>query len=117
VNENNSKDANNSLQFTDIRLVHKPSKEIKIPTINSTDKFYIQLGSYKSLKEIDKSWNNLQKKHSTLLGDLSYITKKADLGDKGVFYRLQAGPFLAESSARTLCKKLKELEQDCLFVK
>jgi hypothetical protein len=77
----------------------------------------IQLASVKSEKDALATWNKMKKTHSELLGNLGYFVERKDLGSKGVFYRLQAGPISGTSNARLLCKKLTELGQGCLVVK
>jgi hypothetical protein len=47
---------------------------------------------------------------------LGLTTVRVDLGDKGVWYRLQAGP-LGEPQARALCEDLKSKKRDCLVVR
>ena len=48
---------------------------------------------------------------------LPLLMKRADLGDKGVFYRLQAGPLSDAAAAETLCGKLKQRNVGCLIVR
>jgi hypothetical protein len=40
--------------------------------------------------------------------------EKADLGTKGVYYRVQAGPFSDRAKANDICVKLKIKGQQCL---
>ena len=42
---------------------------------------------------------------------------KADLGAKGVFYRLRAGPLADEKAARQLCRELTKRQVGCLIIK
>jgi cell division septation protein DedD len=77
----------------------------------------VQLASVKSEKDAVETWNKLKKTHPELLGKLDYYIERKDLGSKGVFYRLQAGPISGSSEARLLCKKLTDLGQGCLVVK
>jgi hypothetical protein len=59
----------------------------------------------------------LQKQHSDLLGSLALSIDRKDMGaDKGVFFRMQAGPLASESDARGLCSRLKQRRVDCLIV-
>jgi hypothetical protein len=52
-----------------------------------------------------------------LLGPLSLNVVRADLGDRGTFYRIQAGPLADERAAKDLCHKLAEKKVGCLVVR
>jgi cell division septation protein DedD len=41
----------------------------------------------------------------------------ADLGDRGQFYRLRAGPFDDIATAEGLCRSLKQRDVECLVVR
>lgn len=61
-------------------------------------------------------WNRISKQFAPQLGDLTAVVETADLGTKGIFYRLQAGPFDSLAAAKDRCAKLKEAGLDCLVV-
>lgn len=79
--------------------------------------YFIQLGSFREEKDVLQSWQTLQRNYATLLKKQSYLSEKADLGDQGIFYRLQVGPFKSEHEARAVCQDLIERKQRCFFVK
>jgi cell division protein FtsN len=89
------------------------AKEKLAPKSSGTT--YIQLAAVKSDDDAKKKWSQLQGKYSSLKS-LSLRVKKADLGSKGVFYRVQAGPMSADMAATT-CSKIKSAGGDCLVVK
>lgn len=73
----------------------------------------VHLASYKSVKQAEAGWAQLKRVHAQVLGGLKYSVKSIDLGSKGMFYRLLAGPFADNSSAEGACKKLKSRRQFC----
>ena len=78
----------------------------------------VQLGAVRSSEEAQREWGRLQKKAPDVLGGLTLHVQRADLGPgKGVFYRIQAGPFADRSSAESTCGKLKTAQMSCLAVK
>jgi len=77
----------------------------------------IQIASVKSEKDAVTTWARLRKTYPEYLGKLNNFVERKDLGSKGIFYRLQAGPVSSTSEARLLCKKLTDLGQGCLIVK
>ena len=40
--------------------------------------------------------------------------ERADLGDKGIYYRLRLGPFASRDAAADYCLGLKDRGQDCI---
>lgn len=60
------------------------------------------------------AWAALQKKHPSLLGNHALDVERADLGDKGVYYRVRAAGFETKSAAQSTCAGLKAAGQDCL---
>ncbi len=82
-----------------------------------TGGFVVQLISIRSRDRARPAWANLQKAHPALLGNRELSIQKADLGDRGVYYRVRAGFFAERASARGLCNALKTRGQDCLVTK
>lgn len=78
---------------------------------------YAQLGAFKSEAEAKDAWNKLYAVHKEKLPVSKPFVEQADLGEKGVFHRLQAGPLASEDEARALCKYLQSHKQGCFVVK
>jgi hypothetical protein len=76
----------------------------------------VQLMSSPNKPAVEKSWTTMSKKYS-MLKDLPYEVEKADLGAKGVFYRLKAGSLPTKAEATALCSKLKAAGGSCFVVK
>lgn len=76
---------------------------------------YIQLASVKSDADAKTKWASLKSKYASL-ASLSLKVQKADLGAKGTFYRVQAGPTSADNAA-SICAKIKAAKGDCLIAK
>ncbi|WP_142850660.1 SPOR domain-containing protein, partial [Telmatospirillum sp. J64-1] len=76
----------------------------------------VQLGALREEQAAVKEWLRLQKAHPDLLSSLNQDIQRADLGDKGLFFRLRAGP-LDEQAARNLCTQLSGRKVGCLVVK
>ncbi len=67
-------------------------------------------------KAVMSTWSRLSRKHMQLTG-LKPIVSEVDLGPKGVFRRLRAGPFESPEAARTACQALQAANQKCFVVK
>ena len=77
----------------------------------------MQLAALKSPDATQTLWAQLQRAHPRLLGDTELTVQRVDLGNRGVFYRVQAGFFPDRSAANGLCQALKARQQDCLVVR
>jgi len=73
----------------------------------ATGAFVLQIGAYKSEADANASWKVYQAKHAALLSGVSSSVQRADLGDKGVWYRLRAGSYADKDAATAACDKLK----------
>jgi cell division protein FtsN len=69
--------------------------------------FVLQIGAYKTETDAETAWKDYASKHADVLAGASHEVQKADLGDKGVWYRLRAGSFADKETAGALCDKLK----------
>ncbi|MBV6632500.1 MAG: SPOR domain-containing protein [Alphaproteobacteria bacterium] len=74
----------------------------------------VQLASVGSQDAAIREWRRYQRAHTDLLGNLDLKVQRADLGDRGVFYRVQAG-VLDRGGASALCETLKSRGTDCLI--
>ncbi len=85
---------------------------------NKDKKFYkVQLASFKSSKDAEKEWKNLSRKYSSILKEYKHYIVSKDIAGRGLFYRLQVGPFDNADDANNTCKELKEAGTNCLIVK
>lgn len=76
----------------------------------------IQLASLRTPDEARDEWQRLKRDNPDLLGKLSAVAVKADLGERGVWYRVEAGPVGDRAAAVKLCKALKERDLGCQLV-
>jgi cell division septation protein DedD len=77
----------------------------------------IQLAAVKSEDGARQEWGRMQRAHPDLLGDMRLTVQRADLGTKGIYYRIQAGPLPDRTTAEDVCSELKASKQPCLVVK
>jgi len=79
--------------------------------------FRVQLGAVKSKAHAARMAGRWSRIHKAVLGNLRIMLERADLGARGIFYRLRAGPLADRSAAAALCAKLKARKQDCIVIK
>ena len=73
----------------------------------------VHLASYRSRKAATRGWEILRKAHSDVLGGMEPRITRLDLEERGVFFRLQAGPVSSRDEADRLCAQLKDRDLFC----
>ena len=86
------------------------------PPVARSGTHMVQLGAYGSAERAEIGWRTIKNRHSITLSGLIYDIQRADLGARGVVYRLRTEA-LGEADARDLCADLKAAGQDCLVVR
>jgi cell division septation protein DedD len=80
-------------------------------------RYRVQLAALRTNEDAGREWEKMKRAHPDLLGALALNVVRADLGDRGTFYRIQAGPLADESTAKDLCRRLSEKKVGCLVVR
>jgi len=104
-------------------VAEKPAQSETGPSIASiidnmsgpTGGWRVQIASVKSEDIAKSTWARLQAAHGDVLANLKMQPARVDLGDRGVWYRVQAGP-LDEKQAHGVCSTLKSRKADCVVV-
>jgi TPR repeat protein len=89
----------------------------KAALATARDDFRVQLGAVRSKARAVKEAKRLISLHKRTLGRLTIVPVRADLGSRGVYYRLRVGPFPDRATADSLCRKLSARQQNCIVVK
>ncbi len=76
--------------------------------------YVVQISSQRTEAEATASFRALQGKFPSVLGSRSPLIKRADLGEKGVYYRAMIGPFGSPEEASQLCGNLKTAGGQCV---
>ena len=78
--------------------------------------FRVQLASVPDEANARHDDDGLQSQICRHLGDAKLHLAKADLGAKGIYYRVQSNP-ITDIEARDICGELKKLKAGCIVVK
>jgi cell division septation protein DedD len=84
------------------------------PALASYGGYVVQVSSERSDSEAQASFKSLQSKYPGVLGGRSPLIRRVDLGEKGIVYRTQVGPFDTVDEARQLCGSLKAAGGHCI---
>ena len=83
----------------------------------SPSQYVVQVGSKKTVRDALLTFSDMQQTYPRLLASYRPMVQKADLGSKGVWYRLRIGPISDKDVATKLCGRLKSLgHPDCLVM-
>jgi hypothetical protein len=82
--------------------------------VSSGGAYAIQLASERSAAEANASFRALRAKFPNQLGGREPIVRRADLGAKGIYYRVMLGPFASMEKAAGMCGRLKTAGCKCL---
>lgn len=86
------------------------------PKVHAGGSVALQIGAYKSEDEANAAWHSFAHKHP-IVGAYPQEIRKADLGDKGVWYRLRLAGFADKGAADAFCDKLKADGGTCFLAK
>jgi cell division septation protein DedD len=82
--------------------------------VSSGGAYAVQLASEHSAAEAHASFRALRAKFQNQLGGREPIVRRADLGAKGIYYRVMVGPFASMEKAAGICTTLKAAGCKCL---
>ncbi len=76
--------------------------------------YLVQVSSQRNEADAQASFRALQGKFPGVLGSRAPVIKRADLGEKGVYYRAMVGPFGSPDEASQFCGSLKTAGGQCV---
>jgi hypothetical protein len=96
------------------RPTNAPISPSQKEDIGGTGGYLVQVSSQRNEADAQASYRALQGKFPSVLGSRSPLIKRADLGDKGVYYRVVVGPFTTPDEALQFCATLKSAGGQCV---
>ncbi|MEP4803930.1 MAG: SPOR domain-containing protein, partial [Hyphomicrobiales bacterium] len=79
--------------------------------------FVVQVSSQRSEDAARSAYAGLQRRFPSVLGNQAPDIARADLGSRGVFYRVRVGPMETRQAASNLCQSLKNAGGDCIVAR
>jgi hypothetical protein len=76
----------------------------------------IQLAAVRKEAEAAPEWSRLQHVLGDAVAGLKLTVEAVDLGAKGIYHRIQAGPFNDKASAAAKCEAIQAMKQACIVV-
>lgn len=78
--------------------------------------FLVQIAALRTQEAADAAWANAVGANPGIYSGAEKRIQRADLGAKGVFYRLRVGAFVARDDASAFCDALKARGETCIVV-
>ncbi|MET4701209.1 cell division septation protein DedD [Constrictibacter sp. MBR-5] len=94
----------------------QPAETARAPQPSRGGGYRVQIASLRSEAEARTAWERARKANSDLLGRLEASYERVDLGSRGVYHRVQAGPLPEKTLADMLCSQLKARNVGCIVV-
>jgi hypothetical protein len=91
-----------------------PTAAAKPATAQKAGGTRIQLASVRSEEAARQEWDRIRRANPDVLGSVSATPVRADLGEKGVYYRLQTAPI---ADAERVCGELKRRNIGCIIAR
>ncbi len=82
----------------------------------ATGGYQVQLSALRSEEAARTAWGRFQRTAPDLFQGANLDIQRADLGAKGVFYRLRVGSFADRDAAKGFCADVKAAGKDCMVV-
>lgn len=79
--------------------------------------FLVQLSAVRTEQAAMDEWARLAKKNADVLGGLTPVIQRADLGTKGIYYRVRGGWLASRAEAKTICDELTRRNVGCIIAK
>nr|WP_070959756.1 SPOR domain-containing protein [Hyphomonas sp. Mor2] len=96
-----------------------PTPEISAPTVSrfsATGTYQVQLAALRSETAAQTAWTGMMDSAPDLFAGAKLDIQRADLGARGVFYRLRIGSFADRAAAKGFCADVKAAGKDCMVV-
>ena len=82
-----------------------------------TNAYALQLASYKQQNRLQRGWQELQQRFPSILQGKTVRTTSVNLGERGTYYRLKAGPISDQRTAQQLCQQLIANQANCVVTR
>jgi hypothetical protein len=105
---------NNNSPWSGVRQPAPAARPQQVTNYVPANSYVVQVSSQKSEADAQASWQQLQSKYASVLGNQQVSFKRVDLGDRGTFYRAMVGPFSGRDQAYEMCQNLKAAGGECV---
>ena len=92
------------------------AKDLRNQNLNDAGPYRVQLASLTSKILAENELSKIKEKLSNILNNFELKIYPVDIEDRGIYYRVQAGPIKTSDEAKNLCNELIRLQEKCFVV-
>lgn len=104
------------VQLPSSRPVPSTAEPLPQFAFSSDGSFLIQLAAFRSQDSAEAAWAKMSASKPQIYAGARKRIQRADLGAKGVFYRLRVGSFAERAEAAAFCDAVKASGDNCIVV-
>lgn len=93
-----------------------PPQLTAAPTFVANGAYVAQVAALQSEAAVEPAWRRLASRAPQLFARAQLDVERADLGARGVYYRVRAGYFADRENAARFCERIRQMGQDCIAV-
>jgi hypothetical protein len=86
------------------------------PNFAASGPYVAQLAALQSEAAVQPAWARLSSRAPNLFGQAHLDVQRADLGPRGMYFRVRAGYFADRANASRFCERIRQMGQDCIPV-
>ncbi|HWA00909.1 MAG TPA: SPOR domain-containing protein [Caulobacterales bacterium] len=86
------------------------------PSFAANGPYVAQIAALQSEAGVEPAWARLSSRAPQLFAGAHLDVERADLGQRGVYFRVRAGYFADRENARRFCDRITQMGQDCIVV-
>ncbi len=84
------------------------------PAFASNGRYVAQLVALQSEAGVEAAWQRYASRAPDLFRHARLDVERADLGQRGVYFRVRAGYFADRANAARFCERIRQMGQDCI---
>jgi hypothetical protein len=84
------------------------------PRFTANGPYVAQLAALQSESAVDPAWRRFASRAPDLFSSARLDVERADLGARGVYFRVRAGYFADRTNAARFCERIRQMGQDCI---
>ncbi len=87
------------------------------PQFAANGPYVAQVAALRSQPAVEQAWARLASRAPDLFAEAHLDVQRADLGQRGVYYRVRAGYFADATQVARFCDRIRAMGQDCIAVR
>jgi cell division septation protein DedD len=102
-----------------IFATYLPSQAAQAVAVNIAQlarSYVVQVAAEKTEADAERVWRSLQERYRSILGPQQVAIRRIDMGERGIFYRAQVGPFTSRAQASEFCGRLRSVSAECVVL-